>query len=193
MLFEAQNFEDQKFKKAVCPGEDLSHKEFTKCVFEKCDFSGCKFSGTLFVECVFLNCNLTNIKIDDSGFRGVKFDNCKLLGVVFAEINTFIVDLAFNKCSIELCDFNRLSAKKSKFIECAIIETDFVDTNLSGSDFSGSDLRASKFLNTNFEKVDFRGAKNYYIDPTHNKLKGAVFSFPEVLGVLEVFGIKTEY
>jgi uncharacterized protein YjbI with pentapeptide repeats len=50
-------------------------------------------------------------------------------------------------------------------------------------------LRNSKFQNTNLANADLRTAKNYYIDPTHNKLKGARFSYPEVLSLLIPFGI----
>jgi len=80
--------------------------------------------------------------------------------------------------------------KNGEFLECIIRENDFINTNLTGSDFSDSDLQASKFQNTNLEKTNFVGAKNYYIDPTQNKLKKAKFSQPEVLSLLARFEIK---
>ena len=66
------------------------------------------------------------------------------------------------------------------------------NSNLAGSDFGNSDLQASKFQNTNLEKANFVGAKNYYIDPTQNKLKKAKFSSPEVLSLLAGFEIEIE-
>jgi uncharacterized protein YjbI with pentapeptide repeats len=192
MAFEDQDFENKRFNKIVCPGQDLSRKEFSNCRFEKCDFSGCKFSGSLFVDCVFSGCDLSNIKVDSCGFQNVEFDGCKLLGVIFEEIKSIFIKWAYKKCSIALCDFSHLNMKNSRFLECTIRETDFVDSDLAGSDLSGSDLQSSKFQNTNLEKADFRGAKNYYIDPTRNKLKQALFSYPEVLSLLASFGIKVE-
>ena len=44
----------------------------------------------------------------------------------------------------------------------------------------------------NLEKSNFVGAKNYYLDPLKTKLKGAKFSYPEVLALLEGFGVKVE-
>lgn len=193
MAFEDQYFENKKFNKIIYPGQDLSHKEFSNCRFEKCDLGGCKFSGSLFADCVFSGCDLSNIKVDKCGFQNVEFNGCKLLGILFTEIKSIFIKWVYKKCSIGLCDFSGLNIKNSRFLECMVRETDFVDADLSGSDFSGSDLQASKFQNTNLEKADFRGAKNYYIDPTANKLKQAFFSYPEALSLLAAFGIKVEY
>ena len=71
-------------------------------------------------------------------------------------------------------------------------KTDFVNANLAKSDFRDSDLQASKFQNTNLENANLVGAKNYYIDPTQNKLKKAKFSSPGVLSLLAGFEIEIE-
>ncbi len=118
------------------------------------------------------------------------FDGCKLLGIQFAKINTFLIKWRFTKCHIELCDFSRLGLKENRFIECTIQETEFVSTNLSHADFSQSDLRGSRFQNTNLEKANFASARNYAIDPATNIIKHARFSYPDVLGLLAGFEIE---
>jgi uncharacterized protein YjbI with pentapeptide repeats len=82
---------------------------------------------------------------------------------------------------------------KTKFHDSSVRETDFINVDLKEACFNASDLQGSKFHNANLEKADFRGAKNYFIDPTANKVKNAVFSNPEVLALLAPFGIKIEY
>jgi len=77
----------------------------------------------------------------------------------------------------------------TEFFECTIRETDFSNANLTESNFSGSDLQGSKFQNTILGKADLSKARNYYIDPTQNKIRHAKFSYPEVLALLDPFGI----
>lgn len=114
------------------------------------------------------------------------------MGIIFRKINTLLIDWDFDSCKIELCDFNGLDIRSSDFLDCTIRETDFLNANLKESVFSGSDLKTAKFHNTNLEKVNFVGAKNFAIDPTQNKMKGAKFSYADAVGLLGVFEIEIE-
>jgi Pentapeptide repeats (8 copies). len=73
---------------------------------------------------------------------------------------------------------------KTKFDKCSLKETDFSEVNLSSSIFSDCDLTGARFLNTNLEKVNFRTASNFSIDPESNKLKKAKFSAFNLEGLL---------
>ncbi|MFA6428462.1 MAG: pentapeptide repeat-containing protein [Candidatus Buchananbacteria bacterium] len=193
MELSASTFENQTWQNLACLNQDLRHKEFVGCVFKKCDFSNSQFSDSAFINCTLVDCNLANIKVDGCSFQEVAFENCKLVGVIFNKINTLLLRWAFKNCIITLCNFSLLDIRHSKFTGCEIKETDFIKTNLSGADFAKADLRGSRFQNTNLEKANFVGAKNYFIDPTGNKLKQARFATPEVLALLVPFGIKIEY
>lgn len=193
MEFKSKIYDKQAFKNISCVGQDLSDKDFSDCSFEKCDFSECNFSNSSFNSCSFFGCNLTNIKVNNCSFQGVIFEKSKLLGTRFSTLDSLLIGWTFISCVITICDFGDLSIKDSKFIDCDIREADFINTNLSGSDFSGSSLLLCKFHNTNLEKVNFIGARDYYINPIDNKLKGARFSYPEVLSLLDGFGIKVEF
>jgi uncharacterized protein YjbI with pentapeptide repeats len=61
---------------------------------------------------------------------------------------------------------------------------DFSDANLEKADFRGTDLEKSIFRNTDISGANFVGAKNYYISPQYNRLKGAKFSLPEAMSLL---------
>jgi uncharacterized protein YjbI with pentapeptide repeats len=188
-----QVYENQEFQSLSLIGRDFCRKEFSNCVFKSCDFNECNFQGTLFIDCVYNCCNLANIKVDNCNFRGVVFNDCKLINVSFAAINFFLLNWEFRKCKIELCNFGGLKMKRSRFIESIVRETSFINVDLRDSDFAGSDLQGSKFHNALLENVNFVGARNYYIDPSSNKIKKAKFSYPEVLSLLATFDIKVEY
>lgn len=192
MEFTEKYYDNQSIQNVSALDGQYRQKEFTACEFKKCDFSGSSFVGTIFIDCAFKDCNLSNIKVDDCGFQNVAFDNCKLLGISFSKISDFLIDWRFDRCQIELCSFNDLGMKGSKFVSCLIKETDFVNADLAGSDFTDSNLAGSKFVSANLEKAVFVGAKNYYIDPTANKLKQAKFSYPEVLALLDKFSVTVD-
>ncbi|MEI8360810.1 MAG: pentapeptide repeat-containing protein [bacterium] len=192
MQFEEKNFNNITYQNQQIIEHNLQDKEFTGCTFKKCNFSGSDFSGSSFIDCIINDSNLSNIKIENCNFQGVKFIGCKLVGVSFSVIKTFLIDWSFQNCLIYLCDFNKLSLPKSKFIDCELHENDFINANLCAADFTGSDLWNSKFFDTNLEKADFRTARNYYLNPINNKLTGAMFTTPEVLNLLHSFNIKIE-
>ena len=194
MTFAAeQPFEKQEFLSVISQGQDICRKDFSNCVFKSCNFNECSFKNSLFVDCVFTCCNLSNIKVDNCSFRGVVFDDCKLTNVSFAVINPFLLSWFFKNCKIEFCNFGGINMKHSKFIDSVIRGTDFINVDLEGADFARSDLQDSKFHNAVLDNANFSGARNYYIDPTSNKLKKAKFSVPEVLSLLAAFDIKVEY
>lgn len=192
MELASKTFENQMFHDILCQGQDLRDKEFSDCTFKKCNFSESDFSNSTFVDCSFADCDLSNIKVKNCAFRNVAFENCKLLGITFDHINAFLLSWRFSKCLISFCVFSGLDMRHSQFIDCVIRETEFSDVDLQETDFSNSDLEASRFQNTDLRKAIFKDAKNYYIDPTLNKLKGAHFAYPEVLSLLVGFGIKID-
>lgn len=190
--FSLSIFEDQLFQNLNGTVQDWRNKEFTNCRFLKCDLSASVFINSVFTNCKFTECNLSNVKVDGASFNDVLLENSKLLGINFTKINTLLINWSFKNCLISLCDFSNLEIKNTKFLDCEIKENVFIKCDLSGCEFKNSGLSGSRFQNCNLEKADFRSAKNYYLDPTINKLKGARFSYPEVLSLLEGFGVKVE-
>jgi len=98
----------------------------------------------------------------------------------------------FSNCTFKQCDFSNLEIRQTKFIDCAMRNSEFMGSNLTDANFTDSDLQGSKFDDTVLEKADFTKARSYYIDPTRNKIKQAKFSYPEVLGLLDSFGIEVK-
>lgn len=82
--------------------------------------------------------------------------------------------------------------KKTDFHDCTLLETDFSEADLTGATFQNSNLAATIFYHTNLEKVDFRTAQNFTIDPEINKLKGARFTYDSLEGLLRKYRIVVE-
>ncbi len=157
--------------------------------YVKSDFSKQVWRDKNFVECHFIGCNLSLTKIQRCRFQNVQFEECKLMGVSFCDVEPLLLELHFLRCGLKMCNFSDLALKGSSFIECQVFETHFSNTNLSKADFSGSDLRGSLFHHTNLQEANFVDAVNFQISPTTNKLKKAQFSVTEALSLLDEFGI----
>ncbi|WP_416377819.1 pentapeptide repeat-containing protein [Algoriphagus sp. D3-2-R+10] len=133
---------------------------------------------------------MSNLKVPDVSFQKVKFEQCKMLGIHFHASNPFLLEFIFQGCQLDYCSFYNLKIKKSKFINSRLIETDFTQADLTASDFQGSDLSGATFDLTNAEKVDFRNALHYSIDPERNRIKGARFDLDGLPGLLGKYAIK---
>lgn len=71
-------------------------------------------------------------------------------------------------------------------------EVDFTETDLSKSVFDQCNLNRALFYASKLERADFRTAYNYSFDPEENRLKGARFSSPAVLGLLAKYPIEID-
>ena len=171
----------------------LRDREFYKCVFRGCNFTKSDLIGNSFEDCTFENCNFSMTIIKGAGFRNANFKECKLIGLDFSQCNRFLFSFTFYKCIKEYCTFFGTKLPKTKFDKCSLKETDFSEVNLSASVFLECDLSGSIFANTNLEKVDFRTATNYSIDPEINKLKKAKFSGFNLAGLLSKYQLDIEY
>jgi fluoroquinolone resistance protein len=133
---------------------------------------------------------LSNCKVTQVSFRQVKFEACKVLGVHFNTSNPFLLELIFQNCQLDYCNFYSLKLKKSVFKDCRMREVDFSQADLSGCDLLRSDLAGAIFDRSILEKADLREAVNYRIDPETNRIKGARFDLEGLPGLLGKYGIK---
>ncbi len=176
--------ENKLFKKIDYTEKSLRDREFYKCIFEGCIFFKSDLMGNSFEDCTFENCNFSMTKVQGAGFRNTIFKGCKILGVDFSECNKFAFSFSFYGCNIDYSTFFGTKLMKTKFDKCSLKDTDFSEVNLSSSVFSDCDLTGTIFSNTILDKVDFRTANNYSIDPEFNKLKKAKFSSFNLEGLL---------
>lgn len=184
--------DDKTFEKVDFSENPLIKGDYTNCTFLNSIFSNSDLSNFHFSECEFRNCNLSMVKILNASFRDILFKDCKLLGLHFENCNPFLFSVNFENCILNLSSFYKLPIKKTKFRNCKLQEVDYTECDLTESVFDNSDLSGAKFEHTNLEKVDFRTAYNYSIDPEINRIKKAKFSSLGIAGLLYKYDIEVE-
>ncbi len=180
---------DQTFTAENYTKVRLAKGEYENCIFKGCDFSNGYLDNQNFMECQFLDCNLSNANLANTIFKEVCFEHCKMMGLKFEECNDFFMNFDFHDCTLDLSSFYGLTLKGQKFQDCKLLQVDFTEADLTASNFDNCNLDKAIFAQTNLEKVDFRTAYNYTIDPEQNRLKKAQFSKEGVLGLLKKYGI----
>lgn len=184
---EGKTFDKVDFTKTPLPQGD-----YENCIFNACIFSGVSLANINFSECTFTGCDLSMIKPQKTGFKDVRFKDCKLLGVNFEDCNKMLLKMAFENCVLNFSLFYKLSLKKTIFKSCIMHEADFTETDLSGAMFDKCDMEMAKFENSILEGADFRTAFNYGINPIINRMKKAKFSQDGIAGLLYKFDIEIE-
>ena len=164
--------------------------EYEQCVFRQCVFASANLGDYCFADCQFDQCDLSLVQLGRTAFKNVQFKDCKLLGVHFDVCNTFLLELKFEGCMLNLSSFHKLKLKNTRFSKCALQEVDFAETNLTGATFDACDLSRAVFDRTTLDAVDFRLASNYIIDPEKNSLRKARFAQDGLIGLLQRYDIR---
>lgn len=152
--------------------------QFLNMKLDRCTFSGCRFT----------RCNIVSLSATCTQVRYAEFDSCNLIGIHWNELlpagriknpisklsNSFLKYNSFIHMSLARFQFAGNHLEHSMFEEC----------NLKDSSFEKSLLNTTQFTNRDLRGADFREATGYQIDINTNKLKGAKFSFPEVINLL---------
>ncbi len=182
--------QDKSFEKIDFKGKPFHKGEYENCTFHYCDFSSVNLSECKFMGCEFIGCNLSLAKLVKTSFQDIKFKDCKMLGLHFDTCSEFGLSFSFENCTLDHSSFYKIKIKKTLFINSQCVEVDFTASDLSDSVFENCDLREATFSDTLLEKVDFRTAVNYSIDPASNKIKKAKFSLSGLPGLLEMHAIE---
>ncbi|HLO59898.1 MAG TPA: pentapeptide repeat-containing protein [Bacteroidales bacterium] len=180
---------DEKFEKIIFSEKPLKPGEYEECTFDRCDFSNARLAEFRFIDCEFRDCNLSLVVLNNTTFRDVKFVGCKMLGLHFEDCDLLGFTVSFENCKLQNSTFFKVKMKKTVLKNCDLKETDFSEAEMSESIFDNCDLHRAVFDHTNLEKVDFRTAYNYTINPSQNRIKKARFSLPGLPGLLAEYGI----
>jgi len=175
-------------------GQEIGDVEFEECVFRDCNFSEACFRNCRFIDCSFIRCNLSVIKVPQSRFNGVVFDECKLIGIDWTRAAwprlVFSVALKFSKCILNDSSFLGLSLDEICIEECKAHDVDFRDGSFRRGVFAYTDFSNSLFGKTNLSGADFSEAVNYDIDIFNNNLSKAKFSRHEAVRLLHCLDIE---
>ena|ERR1035437_1592503 len=180
---------NQTFENYILNDEQI---EFEKCIFQKSDFSKAILESYEFADCSFINCDFSMTKMNNAVFSRVQFIDCKVMGVDFSKCSRFTFSVSFNRCILNYSFFHKNNLKKTIFKDCQIKEASFSESDLSYALFHNCDLLTTVFERNNLECCDFRTSQNYNFNPSDNKIKKALFSYPGVIGLLSHLNIVIE-
>ncbi|MEW7276964.1 pentapeptide repeat-containing protein [Aquimarina sp. 2201CG1-2-11] len=183
---------DKNFKNQSFSDQKLPSKEYDNCTFVNCDFSNTNMSVVTFLECTFDSCKFSDVMMKETSFQEVIFINCKLLGIDFSVCNDFLFSVVFEHCNLDYISFYGFTMKNTRFIGGSLKKADFTETNLTGTIFDNVDLADAVFEKTIADKVDFRTARNFCINPEINSLKKAKFKVADLGGLLSKYDLVLE-
>ncbi len=189
---EAQ-FEDQEFVRLDFRDRKFAAGIYESCVFRQCEFGAADMQHSRFIGCRFEACNLSLALISDSSFRETRFEGCKMLGLRFDQCSGFGLDAEFIDCILDQCVFHKVAMPQAQLKNCSVAEADFGNADLREAVFGNCDLRDSDFTGADLRKADLRTARGYRLDPERTRLKGAKFSLPEVLSLLDKYQLRIEH
>lgn len=176
--------------------DQLIDLEFVDCLFENCTFENCKMDRCRFTDCTFIGCSILNLQSDRTSMTGSKFAHCDLTGINWGDFvagGGYLIPIEqLEHCRLKYNQFVEINFAKFDFSTSSITGSMFADCNLSASNFSKCELDRTEFFRCNLSKADFRLAAGYQIDISANQIKGAKFSFPEVVNLLNGLGIIIE-
>jgi uncharacterized protein YjbI with pentapeptide repeats len=179
---------DQSFVELNLNGLQIQSSQFENCIFNHCFFVDAEFNTCRFVNCEFIHCDLSLVRVPESVFISIRFENSKVIGINWTQADWEAAvlgkPLRFVNSALNHSTFIGVKLIDTHFLNCSVVNVDFRETNLSGTDFSGSDLDGSLFTNTNLKGADLSQGRNYAIDPGTNNLQGAKFSLPEAMSLL---------
>lgn len=170
--------------------------EFLDCTFEKCKFTDCTFIDCIFSECCFNDCTITNMQPKDTNMVFATFIGCAVVGVNWTALQSGSIVSPiqkFDKCYLKYNNFEDISFKKFDFLQSSLIDCVFMKCDLSESNLKNCNLQNTEFSDCDLRKSDFRKASGFNINLFNNRIKGAKFSYPEVINLLNPFDIKIEY
>lgn len=189
-LREGGAFTEAELEGLELSGEHLLDVEAEGCRFVSCDFSGARLEDWSLVDCELLSCDLTLLEVPRSSFRGVRFVECRLLGVDWSAAATALgFRVRFEGCVLDGSSFVGLAPEDLEMRECRGRDLNFAGADLTGARFPGTTLEGARFQETNLTGADFSGATNVLFDPAANRLDQTRVSLESAVGILGVAGI----
>ena len=171
------------------PGELLENAEFEDCVFDHCRWLGTRVQNCRFNACTFDHCNFSGVVFSfttmkdawllNSAFRSMAWGGLQGKSGVFQPFGKI------KNCAFRYNDFSGMALNGFDWTGAELQQCTFDDTRLAGASFYGVRLGRTRFTRCDLQKADLRTAEEYAIDLETNKLKGARFSFPDVVRLLE--------
>ena len=174
----------------------LRGEEYADCTFTRCRWQDLRVENCTFVNCRFVGCQWANVVFSFAQMRESRLERCAFRGIAWGGLqgkSALARPLAaVTACMFQYNDFSGMALAGFDFSGSEFQDCRFDSCKLTGADFRGVPLGESQFTRCALDKADFRDAQGYCIAPADNTLKGARFSFPDVVRLLDGTGIRIE-
>ena len=105
---------DATFNKINYSNEIFELAEYDTCIFDSCSFIKTTLSNSNFTNCEFINCKFEAPIISQTSFKDILFQECTFLGIQFEYCNSFLFEVSFDSCMLQVCSFFKMNLKNSK-------------------------------------------------------------------------------
>ncbi|WP_413998585.1 pentapeptide repeat-containing protein [Flavobacterium sp. W1B] len=170
--------------------DSMPDKDYYLTEFRNCSFSNIALSD--FSKCKFVGCDLSNCTVSGSSLQEVSFTDCKLMGIIFYDVNDFGFSIHCQNCILDYCSFDNKKTNTSSFKECRMHGVSFNRADINRSKFVNCDLLHAVFLETNIKGIDFKTNSNLQMDLSNNLVKKTKFSPEQLHGLLSHYDIIIE-
>ncbi len=179
--------EGKTFKSLDLEDNELVGYEFVDCIFEEITFEDSLFRNSKFIDCQFIDCRFSNLVIKNSSMKDSSFKACHLIGINWNKLLGGGYSLpieSIDNCKLVYNNFMDIDFYKFDFSDNNIKSSFFADCDLSESSFFQCELDATEFFKCDLRGANFKEANGYIIDTSTNEVKGAKFSYPDVMNLL---------
>ena len=185
---------EDKIVSGLClSGSRICDVEYIGCTFNGCVFAECRLVDSAFYDCAFVNCQIISPVFDNSLVNLADFVNARLVGMRWDDAcglgKKSRPIKSLSNCVLDTCVASGMNFLRLDFSGSAIRNTVFSDCDLSGCSFAGSDLSNTSFTGCSLKNADFSKSKGFRIDIRSNALRGARFSMPEAVSLLDGLGV----
>lgn len=188
--------ENEAFEDKDLVEDSLTGAEFVDCVFKNCTAENSILRGCSFTDCTFIGCTFVNLTPEHCNMSDSLFTDCRITGVSWGDYQfggSYLLPIRrLEGCTLKYNNFVEMNLARCDFSGNTILFSMFADCNLTAAKFLKCNLDSTEFFRCNLTKADFRNASGYAVDLAESKLKGARFSYPDVVGLLNGLGIIIE-
>ena len=174
----------------------LEGVEFNDCTFRNCRWNGVRIKNCSFLGCTFVGCAMSGVVFSFCQMRDAWLENCSFRNIAWGGLQgKSALAQPFTSardCMFQYNEFTGMALAGFDFSSNSFSECTFDDCKLGGTSFRGVRLGRTQFSRCELSKADFRDAESYAIDLSTNTMKGARFSFPDVVALLDSTGINIE-
>ncbi|MDP2339635.1 MAG: pentapeptide repeat-containing protein [Deltaproteobacteria bacterium] len=163
--------------------------ELYKCRFENCRLPEAALSRVVLEGCELVGCDLTRISWGSSSLRGVRFVDCKVLGVNFSKAADN-PEVSFERCLMRYTVFDGVNLRGARFIDCHLQEASFVEADLQDVDFGGSDLGEAVLKRCALAGADFSTTTGLFFEPNENQSKDAFIAVETAIQIARASGLR---